>query len=236
MRDAGIAAIILAAGASSRMSVLNKGVIKKEYQKLSSGITVLESAVSAFSSVPSVSVIVIAVPVNGENTARGALSSGFLSSLKQEIIFVNGGQTRRTSAFNALSALVSHNVSYALIHDGARPWVSALLVENIIAAVKKYDAVIPLLPVTDTPKELRITGGGQADFIERHLKRAGVGTAQTPQAFRFPEILHAHEKAALVNDEEFTDDAEIWGRFCGRVAVIPGDPANKKITFPEDLS
>jgi 2-C-methyl-D-erythritol 4-phosphate cytidylyltransferase len=130
-----------------------------------------------------------------------------------------------------------------LIHDGARPWVSPSLIENIIEEVKKHGAVIPLLPITDTPKECdaplreyKQDGETQAVLITRHLKRANTGIAQTPQAFKFPEILRAHEKAAEVEDEEFTDDAEIWGRFCGSVAIIPGSPENRKITFPEDIS
>jgi 2-C-methyl-D-erythritol 4-phosphate cytidylyltransferase len=65
-----------------------------------------------------------------------------------------------------------------------------------------------------------------------------VAAAQTPQAFAFPGILYAHEKAAMRELQEgavYTDDAEIWGEFCGPVTVIQGSPANKKITFPQDL-
>jgi 2-C-methyl-D-erythritol 4-phosphate cytidylyltransferase len=75
-------------------------------------------------------------------------------------------------------------------------------------------------------------------FVKRHLRRASVGTAQTPQGFAFPEILYAHEKAAareLAGGVEYTDDAEVWGEFQGPVAVVPGSPENRKITFPGDL-
>jgi 2-C-methyl-D-erythritol 4-phosphate cytidylyltransferase len=234
MNDVEAAAIILAAGNSLRM-----GGLKKEYQEIKSNLTALGSAVSAFIKVPSVRIIVIAVPVNGEADARKALPPGYLSSENPKILFVNGGQSRRASVFNALSLLSVYNPRYVLIHDGARPWVSSFLVENIVKAVQKYSAVIPLLPITDTPKEVAV---GKEDeniqvmYIKNHLKRANTGIAQTPQAFLFPEILHAHEKAAKAEDEEFTDDAEIWGRFCGQVAAIPGEAQNKKITFPEDLN
>jgi 2-C-methyl-D-erythritol 4-phosphate cytidylyltransferase len=70
------------------------------------------------------------------------------------------------------------------------------------------------------------------------LKRAHIGGAQTPQAFAYPAILHAHEQAAIRERTEgidYTDDAEVWGEFAGRVAVIEGSPQNRKITFPEDL-
>jgi len=240
--DCRIAAVILAAGSSSRM----RG-IKKEYHRLSTGVTVLQSALKTFASVPSVKLIVIAVSSGEEDSARKALdfippacegSSGE-NPCKPKIIFVNGGDARSASVFNALSILTEYNPRYVLIHDGARPWVSVSLIENIITSVKKSGAVIPLLPLTDTPKEIGIRDSESEEqdeaYIERHLKRANVGTAQTPQAFKFPDILYAHEKAAAAK-EEFTDDAEIWGRFCGKVAVIKGDPANKKITFREDLS
>ncbi|MCL1931010.1 MAG: 2-C-methyl-D-erythritol 4-phosphate cytidylyltransferase, partial [Treponema sp.] len=105
-------------------------------------------------------------------------------------------------------------------------------------------AVIPLLPLTDTPKEIDSppdeTG---AVMIKRHLKRALIGAAQTPQGFAFPEIFEAHraahQQAAAQGDdplhETFTDDAEVWAEFCGAVAAIPGEPENRKITFQEDF-
>ena len=232
-----IAAVICAAGSSSRM-----GGIKKEFERLNPAhsLTVLGSAVSAFAAVPSVEVIVIAVNENCEAAAREALPPEYLTAGKPKVLFVNGGKSRRASVFNALSLLSPYNPRYVLIHDGARPWVSPSLIENIIEEVKKHSAVIPVLPLTETPKECTsaLDEGrpqGEVVFIKTHLKRANTGGAQTPQAFRFPEILRAHEKAAEVEDEEFTDDAEIWGRFCGPVAVIPGSPENRKITFPQDI-
>jgi 2-C-methyl-D-erythritol 4-phosphate cytidylyltransferase len=107
------------------------------------------------------------------------------------------------------------------------------LIDRIIAAALEYRAAIPVMPLTETPKEL-----GPEGFVVRHLRRSLVGTAQTPQGFAFPEILRAHEKAAereLAEGLEYTDDAEIWGEFCGSVAAIPGSAGNRKITFPEDL-
>jgi 2-C-methyl-D-erythritol 4-phosphate cytidylyltransferase len=218
------------------------GGIKKEFERLNPAhpLTVLGSAVSAFTAGPSMQTIVIAVNENCEDAARGALAPEHLSAQRPEVLFVKGGDCRRASVFNALCALSPYNPLYVLIHDGARPWVSPSLIEKIIEAVKKYEAVIPVIPVTETPKECgsaldgRETRSG-AVFIKTHLKRANTVLAQTPQAFRFAEILRAHEKAAETEGGDFTDDAEIWGRFCGPVAVIPGSPENKKITFPQDF-
>jgi len=253
--------IILAAGLSSRM-----GGKKKEFLKLNDNLTVLGSSVNTFLSFPEIQSIIIVVSAGEEAAARDALPAKVFESGKN-IEFVTGGNSRRASVFNALSFLERHIEdtcclkdachlkdsccsNYALIHDGARPWVSASLVANIITAVKKYGAVIPLLTLTDTPKEcdaqinIEASDESKPVLIKTHLKRAYTGIAQTPQAFKFPDILYAHQKAAQTKfaqtpfaqiDEDFTDDAEVWGKFCGQVAVIKGEQENKKITFPEDL-
>jgi 2-C-methyl-D-erythritol 4-phosphate cytidylyltransferase len=248
MEEESVAVVICAAGSSSRM-----GGVKKEYQALAktseqraknktnaeshTSITVLGSAVCAFASVSSINTIVIAIPENGETAAREALPKELLKNNKPRILFAVGGKTRSASVFNALSLLEGCNSRYVLIHDGARPWVSSTLINNIISAVKKNGAVIPLLPLTETPKEGPAPLGEfqeQTVFVKSHLKRANTGIAQTPQGFKFPEIFAAHKKAAATG-EEFTDDAEIWGRFFGPVVVIPGEPENRKITFHGDL-
>ena len=240
-RQAAGAAVICAAGASTRM----EGT-KKEYCLLpgaAGGLTVLGSAVTAFAACADIAVIAIAVPAgaaNGEAAARNALPPKFLEEGSQPAIyFLTGGDTRRASVFNALSFLKDYAPRFVLIHDGARPWVSPSLIERVIEGVARYHAVIPLLPLTETPKEtdLPLDAASDAVFIKQHLKRAVVGAAQTPQGFAFPEILAAHEQAAKREGpmQEFTDDAEVWACFCGPVAAIPGDPENRKITFPEDL-
>jgi 2-C-methyl-D-erythritol 4-phosphate cytidylyltransferase len=241
LSNAAIAAVICAAGSSARM-----GGAKKEYLPLpgaSDSLTVLGAAVSAFAAVPEIKIFVIVVPEEpktGETAARNALSS---AGIALPVRFVTGGSTRRASVFNALRALAADAPDYVLIHDGARPWISPALIERVIKGVKQYRAVIPLLPLAETPKEtdLPLDGFVGCDswgpvFIKQQLKRKFIGTAQTPQAFAFPEILAAHEKAAVQEGREFTDDAEVWAEFCGPVAVIPGEIGNRKITFKEDIS
>jgi len=237
-----IAAVICAAGSSSRM-----GGTKKEYLPLpgtSDSLTVLGAAVSAFAAVPEMRTIVIVVPneaETGEAAARKALSPEILNGTGPTVRFVTGGKTRRASVYNSLRALAADAPNYVLIHDGARPWVSSTLIERVIKGVKQYRAVIPLLPLTETPKETDLplddSFGDGPVFIKQQLKRVVTGTAQTPQAFAFPEILAAHEKAAAQDGtREFTDDAEVWADFCGPVAVVPGEIGNRKITFKEDIS
>ena len=269
-----IAAVICAAGSSSRM-----GGVKKEYRFLNTSgekpLTVLGAAVSAFASIPLIKHIVITLPPHQAKTDSDALS-GIVEELRlidphceypssggaqSRVLFVTGGTTRRASVHNALTRLEEYNPSYVLIHDGARPWIKRELIEKIIKAVTRYNAVIPALPLIETPKELSgamETNAPEAEpaFIKRHLRRAELCTAQTPQAFKFPEILKAHEQAAEREKREpateargaasqkrgsplvlfeYTDDAEVWGEFMGQVAVIPGEIENRKITYPEDL-
>jgi 2-C-methyl-D-erythritol 4-phosphate cytidylyltransferase/2-C-methyl-D-erythritol 4-phosphate cytidylyltransferase/2-C-methyl-D-erythritol 2,4-cyclodiphosphate synthase len=233
------------------------GGTKKEYCPLPAvaasvggELTVLGAAVSAFAAVPAIKAIVIAVPADpaaGEAAARNALPPHLLAGKDGPAIhFVPGGATRRASVFNALSFLAAQElpVNIALIHDGARPWVSPALIQRVIDEAATHRAVIPLLPLTETPKEIDSPLDGDYDgpvLIKRHVKRAVVGAAQTPQGFAFPEILEAHraahQQAAAQDDslhEIFTDDAEVWAEFCGRVAAIAGERENRKITFPED--
>ncbi len=247
-----IAAVIAAAGASSRM-----GGIKKEYRYLPqmdtpesayglvrAPLTVLGASVLAFAQHEAIKLIVVAHPAGGLAEARAALPADWLGAKNPAtkttlrpfppILFVAGGDSRRRSVHNALLVLADKAIDYVLIHDGARPWVDTALIDQVIAAVKSVHAVIPVLPLTETPKEI-----DEAGMIITHPRRAAIAAAQTPQAFAFPDILRAHEEAAEREAREgrdYTDDAEVWAEFIGQVATVKGSGKNKKITFPEDLS
>jgi 2-C-methyl-D-erythritol 4-phosphate cytidylyltransferase/2-C-methyl-D-erythritol 4-phosphate cytidylyltransferase/2-C-methyl-D-erythritol 2,4-cyclodiphosphate synthase len=174
-----------------------------------------------------VDLVAITVPPGGQAEAGAALPAGFCPG--DSPLFVEGGASRQASVHAALRSLAPFRLSHVLIHDGARPFVSSSLIRRVIAAALRHGAAVPIVPLTDTVKE--IDGDG---FIKRHLRRAALGNAQTPQGFRFGEILQAHDKAEALG-LECTDDAEVWGEFAGRVAWVPGEEANRKITFPEDL-
>jgi len=230
-----IAVVICAAGSSRRM-----GGEKKEYLPLVKGkpLTVLGAAFGAFASCPEIGPIVITVPPDEKNGEAKACLPHELLSNRTDLI--PGGLTRRSSVHKALLFLKKYNPSHVLIHDGARPWIKQDLIVKIIEAAIKYRAVIPALPLLETPKKIGTIEPGFPDtmFINQHLRREELYTAQTPQGFAFAEILAAHEKAREREEAEnfeYTDDAEVWGEFIGQVAIIPGDPANRKVTFPEDL-
>lgn len=229
-----VAALITAAGSSTRM-----GGIKKEYRPLSvdgSGtLTVIGSSVAVFAESGLIDAIILVVPAGGESEARKAIPDRYLvPGARPAIRFASGGPSRRASVHNGLKLASEQNLAdYVLIHDGARPWIDQDLVSRLVAAVAEQKAVIPVLPLVETPKELDSKG-----CIVRHLKRASIVSAQTPQAFELAGILAAHEQAAAAERSdgiEFTDDAEVWGAYAGPVRTLPGSQKNKKITFPEDL-
>ncbi|MDR2864746.1 MAG: 2-C-methyl-D-erythritol 4-phosphate cytidylyltransferase [Spirochaetaceae bacterium] len=246
-----IAALIVAAGASSRMGDGKKKeyhpllgqhdlCVKHDRNSVLTGegqpLTVLGTVFSVFAENPRISIIVVVHPVKaeiGEQAARGAIGEALIKRCNKELHFVPGGENRRLSVYHGLSLLAAFKTDYVLIHDGARPWLDQTLVNRVIDEVIEREAVIPVIPFTETPKELDAGG-----HIKRHLKRANLALAQTPQAFLFDKILKAHQKAAEIvpqGNTEWTDDAEIYDEFIGEVAVVQGDSRNKKITFPEDL-
>jgi 2-C-methyl-D-erythritol 4-phosphate cytidylyltransferase len=267
--EAAWAAVITAAGSSARMGAGGKKeyrFLPGCFDGDGKPLTVLGAAAAAFAAIAEIKTLVITVPADaatGETAAREALPSRLLADMPgapsrgglPRLLFVPGGGTRRASVHRALSLLAAYHPRYVLIHDGARPWVTTPLIRSVMAAVIRYGAALPVAPLTETPKELipaaelpdetagapggGLPEGGALFFVKRHLPRARVGAAQTPQGFAFPEILQAHQRAAdqePARGFEYTDDAEIWGEFCGSVAAVPGPPENRKITFPEDLA
>jgi 2-C-methyl-D-erythritol 4-phosphate cytidylyltransferase len=245
-----VAAIVTAAGSSARMSgSASQSGVKKEYRVLpgctdgdGKPLTVLGAAVSAFAQVPAVSKIIVTVPPdrdNAEDEARAALPAGM-----PDVFFVRGGENRRSSVYHALRYFQASGEMFdvVLIHDGARPWVSVSLINAVIGAARVHGAAIPVLPAVETPKILDNADARQSAFsglITQHPRRETVVFAQTPQGFLFDPLMEAHEKAveAATNGREFTDDAEVWAFAWPemKVAAVPGEAANKKITFPEDL-
>jgi 2-C-methyl-D-erythritol 4-phosphate cytidylyltransferase/2-C-methyl-D-erythritol 2,4-cyclodiphosphate synthase len=142
----------------------------------------------------------------------------------------NGGATRQASVHAGLEALASQQPDIVLIHDAARPFVSAALISRAIDAAGRTGAAIPAIAVADTIKLI-----GDAGNVEATPERARLRIAQTPQAFRFDVILEAHRRAARDGRGDFTDDAALaeWAGLT--VATFEGDPANMKLTTPEDF-
>jgi 2-C-methyl-D-erythritol 4-phosphate cytidylyltransferase/2-C-methyl-D-erythritol 2,4-cyclodiphosphate synthase len=144
---------------------------------------------------------------------------------------VFGGATRQGSVRAGLEALASHKPDIVLIHDAARPFASAGLVERAIAAAERSGAAIPALPVTDTVKTIDAAG-----MVDKTIDRTTLRLVQTPQSFAFPALLDAHRRAAAAGREDFTDDAALaeWAGL--KVSVFAGEPGNIKITNEGDFA
>src|SRR6202171_4630365 len=142
----------------------------------------------------------------------------------------NAAATRQASVHAGLEALVSQKPDVVLIHDAARPFVSAALISRAIDAAGRTGAAVPAIQVTDTIKLI-----GESGNVEATPARARLRIAQTPQAFRYDVILDAHRRAAREGRSDFTDDAAIaeWAGLT--VATFEGDAANMKLTTSEDF-
>jgi 2-C-methyl-D-erythritol 4-phosphate cytidylyltransferase/2-C-methyl-D-erythritol 2,4-cyclodiphosphate synthase len=195
----------------------------KQYREIG-GVPVICRAMEAFSIHGDVFAVQPVV-----NPDDSAMFTAAVAGLKHEPP-TNGGATRQASVLAGLEALAKHKPDIVLIHDAARPFVSAGVISRAIEAASRTGAAIPVVPVTDTIK-VTSADGNVADTPDR----ASLRIAQTPQSFRFDVILEAHRRAAKDGRSDFTDDAAIaeWAGLT--VATFEGDVANMKLTTPEDF-
>ncbi|MGI9483081.1 MAG: bifunctional 2-C-methyl-D-erythritol 4-phosphate cytidylyltransferase/2-C-methyl-D-erythritol 2,4-cyclodiphosphate synthase, partial [Hyphomicrobiales bacterium] len=142
---------------------------------------------------------------------------------------VSGGATRQASVMAGIDALKTFKPDCVLIHDAARPFASEKLISRVIDGLNDSAGVLPVQPVTDTIKKV---GGA---YVESTLDRSILRAAQTPQGFRFADILKAHEQAAAETSTEFTDDSSIaeWAGI--DVAIVDGEAQNTKLTTDDDI-
>ncbi len=211
---------------------------KKECIPLKGG-TVLSEAASVFLKTGLFSKIIITYTYTGnkalDTKSRISVKNSFYagSDIKEltkelSVKFVAGGDSRQESVLNALKNIKEEKA--VLIHDGARPFLTGALVKKTLSAVKRYGAAVPALQPVETQKEVGADGN-----ICRHLLRKNLAAVQTPQGFKFPEILQYHKMAAK-DGGSYTDDTEIWDKYSpAKTRVIEGESGNIKITYPKDI-
>jgi 2-C-methyl-D-erythritol 4-phosphate cytidylyltransferase/2-C-methyl-D-erythritol 2,4-cyclodiphosphate synthase len=144
---------------------------------------------------------------------------------------VTGGARRQDSVARGFAA-VSETADVVLVHDAARPFVAAALIDRTIEAATEDGAAIAAIPVHDTVKQAR--RAGDRLYVDATLPREGIFLAQTPQAFR-REVLAA-AVAASGQAADASDEAKLVEAAGGAVRLVDGDPANVKITTPADLA
>jgi 2-C-methyl-D-erythritol 4-phosphate cytidylyltransferase len=227
-------ALITAAGSSSR---LGARMGKKEYLELG-GRRILSRTCAAFYDSGLFTQIYVTLPPGDEEEARKFLiEDGFPEEAVGEggMILVPGGDTRQKSVRAGLEAVAARSGNCAafpeviLIHDGARPWISTKLIEAVLEGARRHGGCAPVLSPPDAIKTV-----DEAGFITSHAGRDRTLGVQTPQGFDFPRILEAHRRAGS-DGAVYIDDTEIFERYAGRVYTVPGDPRNRKITYPHDV-
>ena len=215
--------VILAAGGSgSRFG----GPVNKVLAELK-GVPVLRYSLDLFGTHPAVRRVIIPCRP-ADRDAIEALAADWRGSHDgvpaAEILLTDGGPTRQASVYNALLLCREPLV---LIHDGARPFASAAMIDACLAALETYPAVSTAVPSKDTVKLINEAG----EVVQTTDRRLTV-LIQTPQGFRRRDLLEAHER---FRDVPVTDDCSLM-ELAGRpVKTVAGSYENVKITTPEDL-
>lgn len=213
-----IAALIVAAGRGVRAG----GGLPKQYRRLGDGRSVLARAVSPFLENPAVAEV--RVVIHPDDRAFYDLASAGLALAEP----VAGGATRQVSVRNGLEALAAgaSPPDIVLIHDAARCFATAGVIDRVITAVSEEAGAICALPVADTLKR-----GSEGRVVET-VPRDGLWRAQTPQGFPFRAILEAHRAAS---GTEMTDDAAVAEAAGLPVRIVEGAESNRKLTHAADF-
>lgn len=209
-------ALVVAAGTGERFG----GGLPKQYRMLA-GRPVLRHTVERLAAHPRVDGV--CVVLRTEHREIYAETVEGLALLPP----ADGGATRQESVRRGLEALSSRQPARVLIHDAARPLVDAAVVDRVLDALDRGVGAIAALPLADTLKR-----AGDGDRIAGMIDRSGLWRAQTPQGFRFAEILAAHRAAA---GGALTDDAAVAEAGGLAVTLVPGTEENFKITTEDDL-
>ncbi len=208
-------ALIVAAGRGERVG----GAVPKQYRILA-GKPVLRWTADAFARHAMVNQLRIVIGADDEQRYLTAVAGLSLAPP------IAGGATRQDSVRNGLEALAGSPPERVLIHDGARPLVSAALIGRVVDALDTNDAAAPFVPVADTLRRKRSAG-------YEIVPREDLLRAQTPQGFRFAKILEAHRAFA---SSSATDDLQLAERAGLSIAAVAGEEMNVKLTTPEDFT
>jgi len=220
-----IGIVIVAAGRGERVGSPDEG--PKQYRPIG-GRPVIAHTLDTFLSWQRRGPIVVVIhPDDAELYA--AATVGLAAS---DITLAFGGDTRQRSVYEGLKALSATEATHVMIHDAARPFVDHAMLDRIAEAFDNgVDAVLPAVAVTDTLKR-----SGSDGLVHETVPRSGLYAAQTPQSFLLSEIRSAHEKAAALRRDDFTDDAAIaeWSGLS--VSIVEGSVDNIKLTVKRDMT
>ena len=209
-------ALVVAAGRGARFG----GDIPKQYLRLGAK-PLLRHALEVFARHPKIDRVRVVYNPDDRDLYDQAVAG--LDLLPP----VAGGAARQDSVRRGLESLEEFAPDTVLIHDAARPFISPFMIDDVIAFLKDWHGAIPALPMRDTVKR-----ASRLKLVRETLDRAGLFRAQTPQGFRYRDILAAHRYAVGL---DLPDDAAAAERAGMRVRLIEGYEANLKVTSVEDL-
>lgn len=216
-----ITAVVLAAGSGRRMN----SEVPKQYMMLADH-PVLYYALHAFEESEVSEIVVVTGADEIEYCHREIVERYGFGKVRA---IVEGGKERCHSVYAGLVAV--QDADYVLIHDGARPFVTAEIIRNSLVCVRRERACIVGMPVKDTVKV--VDEGG---IVRETPDRSTLWQVQTPQTFDYGMIREAYEKMMRQSAIQVTDDAMVLEQMTGHpVRVIEGSYRNIKITTPEDL-
>jgi 2-C-methyl-D-erythritol 4-phosphate cytidylyltransferase / 2-C-methyl-D-erythritol 2,4-cyclodiphosphate synthase len=216
-----VAAVVVAAGRGERAG----GGVPKQYREIA-GEPMLRATLAGLLDHPRIGAVQAVIHPGDEASYRIAVSG-----LQRLLEPVGGGATRQASVRAGLEALADQAPEIVLIHDAARPYFTAALIDRAIAAGNNDKAAIPGIAVADTVKEIDAHA-----MVTATLDRTRLRIVQTPQAFAFDLILDAHRRAAAAGLDHFTDDAALAEWAGHRVSVFEGEAGNVKVTTNEDFA
>lgn len=214
---AGCAALVLAGGSGTRLG----GEVPKQYLKIG-GRALLRHAVDAFRRHRAIDRIRVVIRPEDRPLYDAAVAG---TDILEPVV---GGASRQESARRGLESLAAFAPANVLIHDAARPFIAAELIDGALAALIDHPAVLPAVPLSDTLKRIEASSGRVAATLDR----SGLWRAQTPQGFRFDDILAAHRAASGL---DLTDDAAVAEQAGLAVAIVAGSEENLKVTTMDDL-
>jgi len=220
------AALILAAGRGTRARSQRQPHVPKPYLP-AGGVPLLARTLAIFLRHPAIDLVLAVVHRDDLERYRAAVPPEEPTLLAPCL----GGATRQASVHNGLEALAAHAPDRVLIHDAARPFVDAGIVDRVISKLDAHMGVVPALALADTLK--RVDEYGR---VAETIARAGLWRAQTPQGFDFASILAAHRAAAAAGLTEFTDDAAVAAWHGLTVLTVEGNERNRKLTTAEDMA
>jgi 2-C-methyl-D-erythritol 4-phosphate cytidylyltransferase/2-C-methyl-D-erythritol 2,4-cyclodiphosphate synthase len=221
-----IGIVVVAAGRGERAGSPDDG--PKQYRSIGGEAVIRHAVRTCLSWQRSGPVVVVLHPDDEALFARAVRGLDGASRIST----TPGGTTRQQSVSAGLKVLSATDATHVMIHDAARPFLDHALMDRIAGAFAEgHEAVLPALAVTDTLKRIGADG-----VVHETVPRAGLYAAQTPQSFALPAIRTAHEKAAALRRDDFTDDAAIAEWAGMTVMLVEGSPDNTKLTLQRDIA